>query len=117
MRHQKRGNRLGRDKAHRKSLLQNLAMNIIIHEKIKTTEARAKAVSAFVDKLINVGKKEDKVIAIRELKRLVNHKDCSKKIMEQLIIKYKDRTSGYTRLAKAGFRAGDSAPMVIIELV
>lgn len=117
MRHQKRGNRLGRDKAHRKSLLQNLAMNVIIHEKIKTTEARAKAVSAFIDKLINVGKKENKMIAIRELNRLVNHEDCSKKIMEQLIEKYKDRTSGYTRLSKVGFRAGDNASMVIIELV
>lgn len=117
MRHQKRIRKIGTSKSHRKSLMRNLAMNVIIHEKVKTTEAKAKAVAPFVEKLINVGKKEDKLHVIRELDRLVNHESCARKIIEQLIDKYKDRSSGYTRLTKAGFRAGDNAPMVYIELV
>jgi large subunit ribosomal protein L17 len=117
MRHQKRIKKIGFNKAHRKSLLRNLAMNIIIHEKIKTTEAKAKAAVQFVDKLINVGKKEGKLHVIRELDRLVNHEDCARKIIEQLVDKYKDRKSGYTRMTKIGHRAGDAAPMVLIELI
>lgn len=117
MRHQKRVKKIGFNKAHSKSMLRNLAMNIIIHEKIKTTETRAKVAMAFVDRLINVGKKDGKLHVIRELDRLVNHESCAKKIMEQLVDKYKDRTGGYTRLTKIGHRAGDAAPMVLIELV
>ena len=118
MRHQVRGAKLGRTTpSHRKSMLKNLAMNIIIHEKIKTTQARGKAVAPFVEKLINVGKKDHKLNTIRQLNKLVNHESCSRKLMEQLAEKYKDRSSGYTRMTKAGFRAGDCAPMVIIELV
>lgn len=92
-------------------------MNVIIHEKIKTTSARAKAVAPFVDRLINVGKKSDKLHVIRELQRLITHESCSRKIIEELVEKYADRTSGYTRITKAGFRAGDNASMVYIELV
>ncbi len=117
MRHQKRVKKIGFSKAHRKSMLRNLAMNVIIHEKVKTTQAKAKAVAPFIDKLINVGKKEGKLHVIRELDRLVNHESCARKIMEQLVDKYKDRNSGYTRITKVGYRSGDAAPMVLIELV
>lgn len=119
MRHQKRVKKLGRESSHRKALVRNLAMNLIIHEKIKTTEAKAKALSPFVDNLINTAKKnkDRKLHAIRELNRLINHENCSKKIMDVLVDKYSDRNSGYTRITKAGFRAGDNAPTVIIELV
>lgn len=117
MRHQKRLRKIGTDASHRKSMLRNLAMNVIIHEKVKTTVARAKAVAPFIDKLINTAKKKDKLHVIRELDKLINHESCSKKIMEELITKYSDRNSGYTRITKAGFRAGDNASMVYIELV
>lgn len=117
MRHQNRIKKIGTDASHRKSMLKNLAMNIIIHEKIKTTSARAKAVTPFVDKLINTGKKKDKLHVIRKLNQLVNHESCSRKIIEELVNKYSDRNSGYTRITKAGFRAGDNASMVYIELV
>jgi len=117
MRHQKRLKKIGTDASHRKSMLKNLAMNVIIHEKIKTTITRAKAVAPFVDRLINVGKKEDKLHVIRQLDKLINHESCSKKIMEELVGKYSDRSGGYTRITKAGFRAGDNASMVYIELV
>lgn len=119
MRHQKRLKKLGREKSHRKALVRNLAMSLIIHEKIKTTESKAKALSPFVDKLITTAKNntDNKLHAIRELKRLINHENCSKKIMEVLVEKYNDRNSGYTRITKAGFRPGDNAKMVIIELI
>ncbi len=117
MRHQKRIRKIGTDKEHRKALQKNLAMNVIIHEKIKTTHAKAKAVQPFVERLITIGKKENKLHVIRELNKLVNHENCSKKIIEVLADKYKDRKSGYTRITKAGFRAGDNAKMVYLELV
>jgi len=117
MRHQKRIRKIGTDKSHRVALLRNLAMNVIIHEKIKTTRTKAKAAQPFVERLIGIGKKENKLHVIRELNKLVNHESASKKIMEVLADKYKDRSSGYTRITKAGFRAGDNAPMVYLELV
>jgi len=117
MRHQKRIRKIGSDKSHRTSLLRNLAMNVIIHEKIRTTRTKAKAVQPYVEKVITMGKKKDKMHVIRELKKLVNHEDCSRKVMEVLVDKYKDRTSGYTRITNAGNRPGDNAPMVYLELV
>lgn len=117
MRHQKRLRKIGSDKAHRTSLLRNLAMNVIIHEKIRTTRTRAKAAQPYIEKMITMSKKEDKTHVIRELKKMVNHEDCSRKIMEVLTGKYKDRTSGYTRITSVGNRPGDNAPMVYLELV
>lgn len=117
MRHQKRIIKIGTDKSHRTSMMRNLAMNVIIHEKIKTTKTRAKAVQPFVERLIGIAKKEDKLHTIRELNKLVNHESCSKKLMEVLADKYKDKSSGYTRITKAGNRPGDNAPMVYLELV
>lgn len=117
MRHQNRLRKIGSDKSHRVSLLRNLAMNVIIHEKIRTTKAKAKAVQPYVERVITMGKKEDKMHVIRELKKLVNHEDCSRKVVEVLADKYKDRTSGYTRITSAGNRPGDNAPMVYLELV
>ncbi len=117
MRHQNRIRKIGTDHSHRKSLIRNLAMNVVIHEKIKTTLTRAKAVQPFVERIIGIGKKENKLHVIRELNKLVNHENASKKIMEVLADKYKDRNSGYTRITKAGFRAGDNASMVYLELV
>ena len=118
MRHQKRLKKFGTGGTdHRRLLLKTLAMNVIIHEKVKTTEPKAKTLAPYIARLIDVAKKTDKLSAIRELQKLVNHESCSKKLIEQLAVKYRDRKSGYTRITKIGFRAGDSAPMVLIELV
>jgi large subunit ribosomal protein L17 len=118
MRHQKRNKKFGVGGTdHRRLLLKTLAMNVIIHEKVKTTEPKAKAVASYIARLIDTAKNNDKLTAIRLLNKLVNHKSCSKKIMEQLVSKYSDRKSGYTRITKVGFRAGDCAPLVLIELV
>ncbi len=117
MRHKVKKVKLGSDKDHRTALLRNLAMSVIIHEKIKTTETKAKAVQPFVEKLISIGKQEDKKHAIREIERLLQHDNSSKKILEVLVDKYKDKTSGFTRITKLGFRKGDNAPVVQLELV
>lgn len=117
MRHKVKKVRLGSDKDHKTALMRNLAMSVIIYEKIKTTTSKAKAVQPFVERLISIGKQEDKKNAIRELERLLQHKNSSKKILDILVEKYKDRNSGYTRITKLGNRNGDNAPVVQLELI
>jgi len=117
MRHKVKKVKLGTDKDHRTALIRNLAMQVIIHDKIKTTAAKAKAVQPFVERLITIAKGENKRNAIRQIEKLLQHKDSSKKIFEVLVQKYKSRTSGYTRLTKLGYRNGDNAPLVEISLV
>lgn len=117
MRHKVKKVKLRLGKAYTKALLRNLAMAVIIYEKVKTTHTRAKAVQPFIDKLINIGKKKDKVHAIREIERLLQHENSSKKILEVLAEKYKDRKSGYTRITKLGWRSGDNAAVVQIALI
>lgn len=117
MRHKKKTtSKLGRDKAHRKALLKNLATSIIIYEKVQTTVAKAKTVAPLVEKLITVAKTKDKVNAIRQIEKLIQHENCSRKIFEVLVDRYKDRDSGYTRITPIKIRKGDAAPIVQIEL-
>jgi len=117
MRHKVKKVKLGSDKDHTTSLMRNLAMSVIIYDKIKTTTKKAKAVQPFIERLINTAKKSDKNHAIREVTRLLQHENGSRKIFEILIERYKDRPSGYTRITKLGYRNGDNAPVVQIELV
>ncbi|MBL4694876.1 50S ribosomal protein L17 [Candidatus Gracilibacteria bacterium] len=117
MRHKVKKIRIGIDKDHRTSLIRNLAMSVIIHDKIKTTTAKAKAVQPFIERLITIAKGEEKREAIRRIEKLLQHESSSKKIMEVLVDKYKDRDSGYTRITKLGYRNGDNAPVVQLELV
>jgi len=117
MRHLKKKGKLVADKGHNTSLIRNLAMSVIIYEKIKTTEAKARTVKPFVEKLINIGKTKEKREAIRQIEALLQHENSSRKILEVLVEKYKDRKSGYTRVTKLGYRSGDNAPVVQIELV
>lgn len=117
MRHKVKKIRIGSDKDHRTALIRNLAMSVIIHDKIKTTTAKAKAVQPFIERLITIAKGSEKREAIRRIEQLLQHESSSKKIMEVLIEKYKDRDSGYTRITKLGYRSGDNAPVVQLELV
>ncbi len=117
MRHKVKKIKLGSDNDHKRALIRNLAMSVIIHNKIKTTAAKAKAVQPFVENLITIAKKRDKREAIRELDKLVDHKDAGKKIIDVLLEKYKEQGSGYTRITKLGYRKGDNAPLVQLELV
>lgn len=98
-------------------MLRNLATSLVIFEKIKTTRARAKAVQPFVERLIAIGRTKEKVRAIREIMQILNHEDSSKKILEILVPRYQNRTSGFTRITNLGYRTGDSAPVAQIELI
>lgn len=117
MRHNVSKVKLGSNKEHGKSMLRNLAMSLVINEKLKTTHKRAKAVQPFVEHLITVGKTKEKVTAIRELMKLINHEDTSKKILEVLVPRFEGRTSGFTRISKLGNRSGDNSAISQIELI
>ena len=116
MRHARGYRRLNRTHEHRKALFANMAGSLIEHEQIKTTLPKAKELKRVIDKLITLGKKGDlhaRRIAASQLKE---DKDVAK-LFEVLGPRYKDRSGGYSRVLKAGFRYGDMAPMAIIELV
>jgi large subunit ribosomal protein L17 len=117
MRHKVKKIKLTAHKGHQTALIRNLAMSVLIYEKIKTTEAKARAVKPFVEKLINIAKKKEKREAIRQIESLLQHKNSSKKLFEVLADKYKDKEGGYLRVTKLGYRSGDNAPVVQIELV
>jgi large subunit ribosomal protein L17 len=116
MRHKISKRKLNRTSSHRKSLLANMAVALIKHEQIKTTLPKAKELAPFVEKLITLGKKGD-LNARRKLYSIVPEKTWGAKVFDILAERYKERSGGYTRIMKAGFRYGDSAPMAVIELV
>lgn len=117
MRHQVKSKRLNRNQSHLDSLLRNLATSIILYEKVKTTKAKAKMVRPVVEKLITAAKGSSTMNAMRTLNAYLLDKNASKKVTQELVDRYKDRSSGFVRLTNLGFRSGDSAPMVQIELV
>src|SRR5476649_1349613 len=117
MRHQKTRKKLSRDSAHRKSLLMNLSKEIIEHERITTTEAKAKAVKPEIEKLITLGKRGDLHARRQALSTLSQDKFAVHKLFEDLAPLYADRPGGYTRILKLGQRQGDATEMVFLELV
>ena len=116
MRHRKKGKILDRKKAPREMMLRNLASSILIYEKVKTTEAKAKAVRPLVEKLITASKGGD-LIARRKLIDVLPQKMAVKKAMDVLGKRYKERPGGYTRIVKLGIRQGDGAQVAQIELI
>lgn len=107
---------MDRKKAARKALMRGLATNFILHEKIKTTMAKAKALRPYVEKLITKGRKND-LNTRRQLLKVLYKENAVKKVLEVLSPRYKERNGGYTRIIKLGSRQGDSAKMAIIEFV
>lgn len=116
MRHRKVGKILGRKRAPRKALMCNLATSFILSDKIKTTEAKAKALRAFVEKLITLSKTNN-LTTRRRLIVVLKKPEAVKKALEVIGPKYKERAGGYTRIIKLGRRRGDAAKMAQIELV
>jgi ribosomal protein L17 len=116
MRHHVKGVKLDRLKGPREAMLKNLAASIIIYEKVKTTDAKARAVKPLLEKLITLSIKGG-LNNRRELIRLLPQPLAIKKAMEVLAVKYKSRRGGYTRVTKLGIRQGDSANLVQIELI
>lgn len=116
MRHRMKGTILGREKAPREALLRNLAASVILHEKVTTTEAKAKAVKPLVEKAITSGKTPT-LASRRKLLGFFYTDHPVKKILEVLGPRYQNRAGGYTRIIKIGARKNDGADMVQIELV
>ena len=118
MRHQKTRNKLSRSSSHRKALLMNLCKEVIEHERIKTTEAKAKAVKPEIEKLITLAKKGD-LHARRQAISTLQHPDKGViyKLFEEIAPRYTERPGGYTRILKLGPRQSDSTEMVYLELV
>ena len=109
--------KLGRTNKHRRSMLANLTKNVIMNEKIETTETRAKEVRKFVDKMISYGKDGSLVARRKALAFLHNDNTAVKKVFDELAPRYANRNGGYTRILKLTERRGDDALMVILELV
>lgn len=116
MRHNKSGRRLGRNSSHRKAMLRNMVTSLLDQEKITTTDARAKEVRKLAEKMITLGKKGD-LHARRQALSVVQDKKVVAKLFDRLAPRYTERNGGYTRIMKVGNRAGDNAPVSIIEFV
>ena len=116
MRHRQSGRKLNRTSSHRKSLFKNMAQALLKHEQIVTTLPKAKELKRVIEKLITLGKKGN-LHSRRLAFNQIRDKDMVSKLFDSLAKRYSDRKGGYTRVLKAGFRYGDSAPMAVIELV
>ena len=116
MKHKIKGKKLNRTSSHRKALFKNMAQAIIKHEQIITTLPKAKTMKPIVDKLITLAKKGSLHARRQAFSKLRDDKMVTK-LFGTLASRYADRTGGYTRVLKAGFRYGDSAAMAVIELV
>ena len=116
MRHRKKVAKLGRDASHRKAMLRNLATDLLRHEGVTTTLAKAKAVRPVAERLVTLGKR-DTLHARRRAARVIRDKDVLGKVFNELAPRYAERPGGYTRIMRLGSRAGDRAEMAIIEMV
>jgi large subunit ribosomal protein L17 len=116
MRHRKDGYKLGRLTQHRWAMFRNLLTGLFRHERIETTEARAKAVRGLADHIITLAKREN-LHARRQVLSLVPDPEVVRRIFDTIAARFGDRQGGYTRIIRAGVRRGDAAPMVLLELV
>lgn len=116
MPHQVHQRKFGRETAHRKAMFRNLTLSILRYEKVKTTEPKAKEVRKFVDGMILLGK-DGSLTARRKAIAWLPEPEIVEKLFTDLAGRYTDRTSGFTRITRLGRRVGDSAPMMLIELM
>ena len=116
MRHRKGPRKLNRTSSHRKAMFANMAAALVKHEQITTTLPKAKELRRVVDKLVSLGKRGD-LHARRQALSTLRDRELVEKLFSTLAERYADRPGGYTRVLKAGYRYGDSAPIAIIELV
>ena len=108
--------KLGRNTGHRGAMLRNIVTSLIKFERIETTEARAKELNAIAEKMISLGKQGD-IAARRQAMAYLMEEDVVKKLFDTIAPKYAERQGGYTRIIKTGYRRGDAAEMVLVELV
>jgi len=116
VRHRKKGKKLGVNPSHRRALLANLAENLIIHKRIKTTDARAKELRRYIEPLVTKAKKGD-LNSIRMIAKKIRHKNILNILLNDIAPVYDGRNGGYTRIIKLGFRDNDRASVSLIEFV
>jgi len=116
MRHRKSGRKLGRTSSHRKALFRNMVTSLLEHERIQTTDAKAKELRGIADRMITLGKRGD-LHSRRQALSVIRSKEVTSKLFGELADRYRERAGGYTRVIKVGNRVGDAAPVSIIELV
>ncbi|HEY3374852.1 MAG TPA: 50S ribosomal protein L17 [Candidatus Aquicultor sp.] len=116
MRHAKKGRKIGTSASHRKAIFNGLARQVIIHERVQTTEAKAKELRPMVEKVITLGKRGD-LHARRQALAVIGDREAVHKLFAEIGPRYAERDGGYTRILKLGPRQGDAAPMALIELV
>jgi len=116
LRHRKKGRQLGRQTKHRWALFRSLVTSLLEHERIETTETKAKEIRGFTDRMITLGK-EGTLPARRQALSFIRSKDVVSKLFSDVAVRFKDRPGGYTRMVKTRRRIGDAAKLVAIELV
>tara|TARA_B100001996_G_C18414564_1_gene498221 strand:+ start:252 stop:686 length:435 start_codon:yes stop_codon:yes gene_type:complete len=116
MRHGIGARKLNRTSSHRKAMLSNLVTSLLVHEQIKTTLPKAKELRKLADKMITLGKRGT-LHTRRQAFSFLRDDQVVEKLFNTLSLRYKDRSGGYTRVIKAGFRYGDNAPMAMVELI
>ena len=116
MRHRKSGRKLNRSGSHRSALLRNMVTSLLEHERIQTTDAKAKELRGVAERMITLGKRGD-LHARRQALSVIRSKDVTSKVFGELAERYRERPGGYTRVIKLGHRHGDAAALSIIELV
>lgn len=116
MGHRDKVNKLGRTRSHREAMLGNMAMSLIQHRLIKTTDAKAKALKPLVDRIIATAKK-DTLASKRQVAKTVKNKEVFKKLYAEIVPQFSDRDSGFSRIIKLGVRRGDGAPISVVELL
>ncbi len=116
MRHLKAGRKLGRETSHRLAMFRNMVTSLLEHERIETTEQKAKELKRLADKMVTLGKRGD-LHARRQAMKIIRTETVGKKLFDEIAPRFKDRAGGYTRIIKIGRRLGDNALVVLIELV
>jgi len=116
MRHQARSRKLGRTSAHRKAMYRNMVTSLLEHERIQTTDAKAKEVRRIAERMITLGKRGG-LHARRRALRVIRRREVAAKVFDELAERYRSRAGGYTRVLKLGSRRGDAAPLSLVELV
>jgi len=116
MRHRNGPRKLNRSSPHRKAMMRNMVTSLLDHERIETTDAKAKELRRVADKMITLGKRGD-LHARRQALSVIRSKAVTAKLFDELAERFRDRPGGYTRVIKVGNRVGDAAPISIIELV
>jgi len=116
MRHRNYGGKLGRTSAHRKALLRNLVTALLDHERIETTDAKARELKRMADRMITLGKRGD-LHARRQALAVIRSREVTGKVFGDLAERFRSRPGGYTRVLKVRIRVGDAAPLSLVELV